>query len=249
MKTRPPALHPVFIGTPVESGGATMPRTPVALALLCAASQIAAAQPPSIFTFDDDPAGAGPKGFEVSAMRQDTPGTWLVRRVGANGVLVHQPDPGAAGFALAIAPDTPRRDVRVSARLRLAGGTRAGGLVWRFADAAHYYAAILDLDKRELVLFRVTAGNRIFLESEDDLELDPEAWHTLRIVHDESRIDVRLGGIRVFQERDRRAGPRSAPGRSGVIAAGGSEVWFDDLRIEPDRDRRSASAWPSIGRH
>ena len=171
-------------------------------------------------------------------MRQDTPGTWRVRRDGANGVLVHQAAEGAAGFGLALAPDAPLRDVQASVRLRLAGGARAGGLVWRYADANNYYGAILDLMRAEVVLFRVSAGNRTFLEREDDLELDPDAWHTLKIVHDESRIQVSLGGIRVFEERDRRYDRDTAPGRAGVIAAGAAEVWFDDLRIEPDRDRR-----------
>jgi hypothetical protein len=215
-----------------------MGRTGTALAVLWATSQAAAGQPPRAHTFDDDRPGAAPAGFEFSVMRQEAPGTWLVQRAGANGSLLHRADPAATGFALALAPAGPLRDLQASVRLRLAGGTRAGGLVWRYTDAAHYYAAVLDLVKAEITVFRVTDGHRVFLESEDGLELDTEAWHTLKIVHDESRIGVSLGGIRVFEERDRRSDRATAPGRTGVIAAGGSEVWFDDLRIEPDRDRR-----------
>ena len=215
-----------------------MARSFVTLAVAWAALQAAAGQPPVIHNFDKESPGSLPAGFELAAMRQDTPGTWLLRRDGANGVLVHQTTDGAAGFALALAPAAPLRDVQASVRLRLIGGARAGGLVWRYADANNYYGAILDLGKAEVVLFRVTAGNRTFLELEDDLELDPAAWHALKIVHDESRIRVSLGGIRVFEERDRRYETDTAPGKSGVIAAGAAEVWFDDLRIEPDRDRR-----------
>jgi hypothetical protein len=205
--------------------------------MLWVASHTLAGQRAPGHTFDAVPAGA-PPGFELAAMRQDTPGTWMVRREGANGILLHQANPAASGFGLALAPDAPLRNVQASVRLRLTGGTRAGGLVWRYTDAAHYYAAILDLVKAELTLFRVTDGNRIFLESEDDLELDPSAWHALKIVHTESRIDVSLGGIRVFEERDGRAERAPAEGKTGVIAAGASEVWFDDLRIEPQRVRR-----------
>ncbi len=52
-----------------------------------------------------------------------------------------------------------------------------------------------------------------------------------KIVHDESRIQVSLGGIRVFEERDRRYDRETPPGRTGLVAAGNAEVWFDDLRI------------------
>jgi hypothetical protein len=104
--------------------------------------------------------------------------------------------------------------------------------VWHHADAGRYYAAVLDLAKGEITLFRVTEGNRVFLESEDGLELDPAAWYTLKIVHDGSRITVSLGGIRVFDERERRSDRIAGPGKVGVIVAGGSEAWFDDLRIE-----------------
>ena len=215
-----------------------MSRARVALAVLWAASQTIAGQRPPGHAFDDARPGVLPAGFELAAMRQDTPGQWLVRREGVNGFLVHQADGAATGFALALAPDAAVRDVQASVRLRLTGGTRAGGLVWRYTDAGHYYGAFLDLGKAEITLFRVTDGNRTFLESEDGLELDAGAWHTLKIVHDEARIDVSLGGIRVFGERDRRYDRATGPGRTGVIAAGAAEVWFDDLRIEADRERK-----------
>ena len=93
-----------------------------------------------------------------------------------------------------------------SVRLRLAGGARAGGLVWQYQDEHNFYAAMLDLTRQELSMYRVTGGNRVRLETEDDLELDPEAWHTLKVARDDGRIYVALGGIRVFEERDERGG-------------------------------------------
>ena len=69
------------------------------------------------------------------------------------------------------------------------------------------------------------------------LALDPEAWHTIRVVSDDDEVTVSLGGVRVFQERAR-ADQTPTPGRAGLIATGASEVWFDDLAIEPARRRR-----------
>jgi hypothetical protein len=231
-----------FIGSSpspwIESRRGFMSRACVALAVLWTASQLVAAQGPPGHTFDDARPGTLPSGFELAAMRQDAPGRWLVRREGMNGVLHHQADESATGFALALAPDTPLRDVQASVRLRLVGGSRVAGLVWRYTDAAHYYGALLDLNNARITLFRVTDGNRTFLESEDGLELDSSAWHTLKIVHAEARIDVSLGGIRVFEERDRRYDRATGPGRTGVIASGMADVWFDDLRIGADQNRR-----------
>jgi hypothetical protein len=171
-------------------------------------------------------------------MRQDGPGTWTARRDGTNGFLVHSPGPTQGGYAVALAPGEPQSDVIVSARLRLAGGARAGGVVWRHQDDNNFYAAVLDLTQGTLFMYLIRNGNRVTVESEDDLELDPAAWHTLRVVHERASVYVSLGGIRVFEERGGRLERTFGPGRAGLLAAGDSEVWFDDLRVEPGRPRR-----------
>jgi hypothetical protein len=212
-----------------------MTRRRMTILLIWLAAATVAGQRTSPHAFDSDRPGVQPEGFTFGAMRQSTPGTWLVGREGQEGYLLHRADPAARGLALAISPDAPLHDVVASARVRLAGGARAGGLVWRYLDAGNYHAVLLDLAKGELALFRVAGGNRVILESEDDLELDTAAWHTLKIAHREGEINVSIGGIRVFRERNRRYDQPAAPGRTGVVATGDSEVWFDNLRIEPDR--------------
>ena len=200
------------------------------------AAGIAAQSRPGV-TFDDERPGSAPGGFVFVAMRQAAPGTWLVRKTGANGFLVHEAGPardGPEGYAIGLAPGDRMRDVLVSVRVRLAGGSLVGGLVWRYQDEHNHYQILLDLGRRELAMYRVVAGNRIRIEREDDLELDPDAWHTLKIVHEQSEIRVSLGGIRVFEENDRTFGA----GRAGVVAGGSSDVWFDDVRIEPERRER-----------
>jgi hypothetical protein len=189
-------------------------------------------------TFDAEPAGQPPAGFTFAAMRQPGPGTWTLRRQGPNGYIVHEADASAMGVSLAILTAAAEPEFVVSARLRLAGGTRAGGLVWRYRDEHNYHAVVLDLSKGELVMYRVAGGNRVRLEVEDDLELDLDAWHTLKIAHDDDRIRVTLGGIRVFDEREARDGGGGKQMRLGLIAAGSAEVWFDDLRLGFEDARR-----------
>jgi hypothetical protein len=209
----------------------------LALAWVVSLAADMAAQPRSSIAFDDDRPGSAPAGFTFVAMRRPVPGTWLVRRSGTNGYLAHEPGTGrdaSDGFGIALAPGEPLRDASVSVRMRLAGGALVGGLVWRYQDEHNHYQILLDLVRRELAMYRVVAGNRIKVEREDDLELDPAAWQTLKIVHDQSQVRVSLGGIRVFEDQDR----TFRTGRAGVIAGGIAEVWFDDLRIEPERERR-----------
>jgi hypothetical protein len=204
-------------------------------ALVAAAIHVQTAVPR---TFDEDKAGLPPPGFVLSAMRQPVPGVWTVRRTGTNGALCHDADPAhAGGFSMAIAQGDPLEDVVVSVRMRFGSGAHAGGLVWRYNDPGHYFAVILDLTRQELVLYRVVDGNRIRLESEDGLELDVSAWHTLKIVHEDARVSVLLGGIRVFQDESR-AHRQIGAGRAGLVATGDSEVWFDDLRVEVEKRRR-----------
>lgn len=217
--------------------GAQMLRSAITLVAVGVTMQLGAGQP-AVHSFDNSEPGKLPPGFQIAAMRQPNPGVWRAQRADSNGALVHLADASASGFALALAPDPPVRDVTASVRLRFRDGTRAGGLVWRYADPGNFYAVILDLRRNALSLSRVSAGNRVFLEFEDDLELDPAAWHTLRIDHREDRIAVSLGGIRVFDERDRRTDRPNTPGLTGVVAGGGAEVWFDELRIREHQARR-----------
>jgi hypothetical protein len=187
-------------------------------------------------TFDEDAIGAPPAGLAFSMARQQTAGRWLVRAEGINHYLAHLADPSAAGgFSMAVLDASHPAQMRASVRIKLMDGERVGGLVWRYQDAENFYMAALDLRVQELALYRVVRGNRIRLEEEDELELDTSAWHSVRVVQDDDDIRVSLGGIGVIRVRDRTL---AEGGRAGVWSGGGATAWFDDLRVEPDEDRR-----------
>jgi hypothetical protein len=139
---------------------------------------------------------------------------------------------------MALAPNAVMRDVLVSVRLRGVGGHRAGGVVWRYLDPENYYAAILDLTRQEIAMYRVSRGNRVRLEDEEDLEVDAGAWHSLKVVHRDSETRVSLDGIPVFEERTNRDDRGGVPGRVGLIAGGDAEIWFDDLHAGSPPPRR-----------
>jgi len=193
-----------------------------------------AAQDPLVRTFEDDKIGAPPAGFVTAAGRDASADGWTVHREGKGRVLEHQGRPSPAdGFAVAILSGVQYQDIELSVRVKATGGGRAAGLVWKYQDPLNHYAVQLDLAKQELAMYRVSSGNRIRLEREDDLELDPDAWHSLKLVQQDGQIRVYLGGIRVFSERDR---ARRGPAGVGLWAAGDTTVMFDDFRVEDETE-------------
>jgi len=190
----------------------------------------AVAQVAIVRTFDDDKIGAPPAGFLTAAGRDAPANRWTVKREGDARVLFHEGASAPAdSFAVAILSGAQFADVQVSVRLKATGGARAAGLVWKYQDPMNHYSAQLDLSRQEVAMYRVVSGNRIRLEREDDLELDPDAWHSLKVVQAEGQIRVYLGGIRLFSERDR---VPSRPASIGVWVAGDSTVMFDDFRVQ-----------------
>ncbi len=192
------------------------------------------AQAVNRWTFDADPAGRLPAAVTLAALRQPSPGEWTVAHTRAGRFLHHSADAGVRGWAMALLPVEPLRDVELSARIRLSEGTHAGGLVWRYQNALSFHAAVLDLDEQRIAVYRVTDGNRVRLESRDGLELDTNGWHTVKVVHEGARISVSIGGIRVLQETEKGADPL-ASGGIGVLSEGRAGVAFDDVRVDERR--------------
>jgi hypothetical protein len=200
---------------------------PIVLAALVAAAAVSA---DAVRTFDSDPAGRPPPGFSFRVTRDQSAARWLVQREGANGFLAHLGDGSARdGFSLAVV-DGASTDaaISVSARTRLVGGHGSIGVLWRVQDRDNYYLARLDLSRQDIGLYRVVQGNRVRIDGEDDLELDTNAWHTLKIVQEDETIRVYLGGIRVLRVRDRTF---RQSGQAGVWCTGDAVAHFDDVRI------------------
>ena len=186
--------------------------------------------------FDDVPAGRPPSGFVFASSAKEQAVPWVAARDGANGVLAHASE-GTPALHLAVAEGTSFGDVVLSARMRVMDGARSAGLVWRYRDSDNYYVTTLDVREQEVRIYRVVAGNRTRLGDEDDLELDANAWHVLKVEHRGTRMRVWIDGVPVSNARDR---TWQDPGAIGLWTSGDSTAWFDDLSVEPapaDRDR------------
>lgn len=194
------------------------------------------AEAPTVVSFELVRPGTLPSGFRTLSSAESEPGRWRVERVNGTFAL-GQIELGGAGYRLAVLESSRLEHVRAGVRLRVGGGDRAAGIAWRVRDAANYYAARLDFEDREVVLYKFVRGNRVRLERLSGLRLNEREWHELSVDHVGDRIRVWLNGIPVASERD---AALSSAGMVGLWLPGDSTAHFERLWYEelpPDRDK------------
>ena len=178
--------------------------------------------------------------FEVSrpTLREslrilETEGLVEVIRGVRGGVVVRLPDEtvtARAASMLLSSRGVPLADVHAGVRLRMGTGDRAAGLAWRVQDAGTYYAARLDLDDRELVLYKFVRGNRVRLNRLTDLRLAANRWYNLLVEHRGTSIRVWLNGIPVARAEDDSV---TAAGSLGFWMPGDGTAAFERLWYRP----------------
>ncbi len=124
--------------------------------LLLLSVSLAAGEQPArgkIWTFDADPAGSAPAGFEFARTGRGAEGKWVVRAdtdKPSNHVLIQESaDPTDYRFPLAVLKEGSYKDVTLSVRAKpLSGNVDQGfGLVWRYKDANNYYVTRCNADE------------------------------------------------------------------------------------------------------
>ena len=187
------------------------------------------AQAPVTHTFEQGKPGTLPGAFRALSSVENEAGRWEIVRVDSLMAL-GQTDVGRAGYRLAAIQGSRLSDLRAGTRLQLARGDRAAGLAWRVQNATNYYAARLDLDSHEFVLYKFVRGNRVRLSRLSGLRLDAARWHDLTVEHVGDRIRVWLNGIPVASERD--AALRE-PGMVALWMPGDSTAHYARIEYEP----------------
>jgi hypothetical protein len=157
--------------------------------------------PPTVVRFERARVGALPSGLRLMSSSEAEPGQWQVEQVG-RVLALGQTDLGRHGYRLAVLEEPSIADVHLGVRIRVGRGDRAAGAAWRVQDAHNYYAARLDFDRREVVLYKFIHGNRVRLARTSDVRLDADAWHELVVEHVGTRIRVWLNGVPVVSDRD-----------------------------------------------
>lgn len=155
----------------------------------------------TVVTFGGSRPAALPSGFRTLTSVEAEPGRWQAVVSGRQTVL-GQTELGRSGYRLAVRTDVALADLHMGVRLRMMAGDRAAGMAWRVQDAQNYYAARLDFDTNEVVLYKFVRGSRVRLDRRAGLRLDAAAWHELAVDHVGARIRVWLNGVPVADDED-----------------------------------------------
>jgi hypothetical protein len=172
----------------------------------------------------------GALGLAVTA---EHAGVWRLERdpraTGARALVNHVGTPGSSP-ALAIAPETLERDVRVRTRCRVraSGESLACGVVFRHRDPTNYYSARVDARRQEVVLSVVAAGKeRIIARAPARLEVD--VWQEVTVDARGDRIRVSWNDETAIETTD---STHVAGGSIGLWTAATTAAHFDELWLE-----------------
>jgi Domain of Unknown Function (DUF1080) len=195
-----------------------------------------AQQPPTPkeLTFDKDPIGSAPEGFEFARTGKGAEGKWVVRAdkdSTSNHVLVQESaDPTDYRFPLAIVKEGSYRNVTLSVRAKpISGKVDQGfGLVWRYKNADNYYVARCNADENNCRIYHVVKGRRVQFKGHNG-KVATDTWHTLKLEATGNHFVVSFDGSRVLDATD---STFKDAGKVGLWTKADSVIQFDDFTIE-----------------
>ena len=186
------------------------------------------------FTFDADPIGDPPPGFEFARTGQGAMGKWTVaadRENPGNRVLMQSSaDPTDYRFPLAVVKEGAYKDVTLSVRARPVSGEvdQGFGMVWRYKDADNYYITRCNADEDNCTIYHTVAGKRRAFQNKP-IKVAKNTWHTLKLEAAGNHFVVWFDGTKVLDATD---DTFKDAGRVGLWTKADSVIAFDDFRIE-----------------
>jgi hypothetical protein len=187
--------------------------------------------------FEKDAVGKTPAGFYFDTTRDAPSGKWQIVEDEGKRVLAQLDEKREKWrYALAVVEDSSLKDLKLSVKIKAVKGQldQGGGLVWRYRNSENYLVARLDVTDGDVRLFRVSDGNSTPFGIKQDLDLKPDQWYTLRVVHVGCEIKVYLDDDVVIMKHEKHF---ERSGKVGLWTKSDSVMLFDDLqakRIESD---------------
>jgi hypothetical protein len=207
----------------------------LALLVLAGAALRAADEKQHTFRFGKADSGKLPAGWKAEQTGKGKGSVWKVvadetapsRR---GYVLAQTAESPNAFFNLCVAPDTNYKDLEMSVAFKAVRGKndRGGGLVWRYQDHNNYYIARMNPLEDNFRVYKVVAGRRIQLGTQEDLKVPTGEWHRLRIEQVGDHIQCYLDGRKYLDVKDSTI---QDAGQVGLWTKSDAQSRFDDLKV------------------
>ena len=199
------------------------------------------------WTFDEQRSGEAPVGFSMLEFGEGPAADWTIK-AGAdapspsNFLAVSSSCQAVSCYRLIVADGFQYEYPDVSVRMRFAvdSAKGEGGVVFGVKDAAHFYAAVVDLASKTLEVSRVVDGKETRLGWS---RVTPKevSWHTLRIqrnsILSKDFIETFFDGHLVVTVEDQSL----AIGLIGLLVRGQTAMDFDSLHAIPLFSQRPLS--------
>ena len=191
------------------------------------------------WTFDQQKPGEAPAGFSMLGFGEGPAADWTIKAdtdapSASNILTVNSSCHAESCYRLIVADGFQYEypDVSVRMRFPVDAVTGVGGVVFGVNDAAHFYAAVVDLVTKTLEVSRVVDGKETRLGRSS---ITPKAvsWHTLRIqrntIFSKDFIETFFDGQLVVTVEDQSL----AIGQVGLLVRGQTALNFDSLHAIP----------------
>ena len=205
------------------------------LAVGAVAAQSDTASPALVWNFDREQPGTLPSEFSIGTLFDGRPaGDWQVlatdRAKTPPYVLAQLMAKGAEhAYKVVLSKEVIASDLNLEVSFLPIQGNAdmGGGLIWRAADDRNYYLARANPLEQNIRVYRVVKGIRHLLHNFDQT-ITVKQWHTLRVTHQDCRVNIFYDDKQVFDLCDK----TFHTGKIGLWTKSDAVTYFDDLRLQ-----------------
>jgi len=186
-------------------------------------------------TFDKADAGKLPKGWIADRTGKGEGSVWKVvaddTAPSKTGHVLAQTAEGPGPlFNLCVLDGSSFQDGTISVRFKAVRGKtdQGGGIVWRYQDADHYYVARYNPLEGNYRAYKVVAGKRVQLATQEDLTMKAGEWHNLTVQMTGDRIECFLDGKKYLEAKD---GAIPKAGKVGLWTKADAQTHFNEFTV------------------
>jgi hypothetical protein len=198
-------------------------------------AQAESTPPALVWNFDREQPGVLPSQFSIGTLFDGRPaGDWQVlateRAKSPPHVLAQLMAKGAEhAYKVVLRKDIVASDLNLEVSFLPIQGNAdmGGGLIWRAADDRNYYLARANPLEQNVRVYRVVNGIRHLLQNFDQT-ITVKQWHTLRVTHQDCRVNIFYDDKQVFDLCDN----TFHTGTIGLWTKSDAVTYFDNLRLQ-----------------